>query len=55
MDDWRRSYRQTGKPYIEPLEYLPAPGSVACRLAVKKSCDDDEEVDDDLYPVEMCE
>jgi len=36
MDDWRIAYQQTGKPYIEPLAYIPIPGSIECRRATKK-------------------
>jgi hypothetical protein len=51
MDDWQSKYKPQ---VIEPLEYLPCPGSVSCAKATSRS-DDDEEVDDDLYPAEMCE
>ena len=50
-DDWKKAYRQHGRPYIEPLEYLPCPGSVRCKHAIVK--DDEPEDDGPSYPVEV--
>jgi len=50
-DDWEKAYRQHGKAYVEPLEYLPCPGSVRCCQAISKG-DDEPEDDGPSYPVE---
>ena len=47
-ESWQASYRVYGHQYVEPLEYLPCPGSV--RFRELKCYPEDE---GPTYPVEV--
>lgn len=51
-DDWRKAYLQFGCQWVEPLEYLPCPGSVSCSRVISKTGDDDKD-EGPTYPKEM--
>ena len=35
-DEWRLAYQQSSRYLVEPVEYLPCPGSVPCSKAATK-------------------
>ena len=51
-DDWRKAYSQFGCQWVEPIEYLPCPGSIKCETAVRYSGDDEED-EGPTYPREV--
>ena len=42
-EDWRKAYLQFGCQWVEPIEYLPCPGSVPCSKAACKGDGDKDE------------
>ena len=51
-DDWRKAYAQYGCQWVEPLEYIPCPGSIDfCKLKVYPEPDDEKD-EGPTYPRE---